>query len=228
MTKGIIFDIGETLIHNVGMDFKKSLSNLYDLSLCCKHEKNVFIEEGMKILNNIFNNRDNIEFKMKDYINSIIYLYDMKFNLNIDELEEVFALSSCKIELVDNVIEVLEYFKSKNYKMILLSNTSFSEKTVIKMLGYLAKYFDDIILSSEVIFRKPFPTIFEFGIKEMNMPLSNIYYIGNDYYCDVYGSYIAGINSIWFNEKKDKKNEKYYVKNFIEISSYIQLINMKF
>lgn len=228
MHKTIIFDMGETLVHNIGMDFTKSLEYLFESSKHCNVKKDVFIEGGMKILNDIFNERKELEFKMIEYIKLLIDFYELVYDKTIEELEEDFAFKSCKIEFVENSLQILQYFKNKNYQLILLSNTSFSRNVVVKMLDKMVDFFEHIIVSSETVFRKPNKYIFELGIKLSKNSIENIYYIGNDYYYDVFGSSNSNINSIWFNEKKLEKNNKYNVKKYIEIRDFIELINMNF
>ena len=228
MHKTIIFDMGETLVHNIDMDFTKSLEYLFESSKHCNVKKDVFIEGGMKILNDIFNERKELEFKMIEYIKLLIDFYDLVYDKTIEELEEDFAFKSCKIEFVENSLQILQYFKNKNYQLILLSNTSFSRNVVVKMLDKMVDFFEHIIVSSETVFRKPNKYIFELGIKFSKNSIENIYYIGNDYYYDVFGSSNSNINSIWFNEKKLEKNNKYNVKKYIEIRDFVELINMNF
>lgn len=228
MHKTIIFDMGETLVHNISMDFTKSLEYLFESSKHCNVKKDVFIEGGMKILNDIFNERKELEFKMIEYIKLLIDFYELVYDKTIEELEEDFAFKSCKIEFVENSLQILQYFKNKNYQLILLSNTSFSRNVVVKMLDKMVDFFEHIIVSSETVFRKPNKYIFELGIKLSKNSIENIYYIGNDYYYDVFGSSNSNINSIWFNEKKLEKNNKYNVKKYIEIRDFIELINMNF
>lgn len=228
MHKTIIFDMGETLVHNIGMDFTKSLEYLFESSKHCNVKKDVFIENGMKILNDIFNERKELEFKMIEYIKLLIDFYELVYDKTIEELEEDFAFKSCKIEFVENSLQILQYFKNKNYQLILLSNTSFSRNVVVKMLDKMVDFFEHIIVSSETVFRKPNKYIFELGIKFSKNSIENIYYIGNDYYYDVFGSSNSNINSIWFNEKKLEKNNKYNVKKYIEIRDFVELINMNF
>lgn len=228
MHKTIIFDMGETLVHNIDMDFTKSLEYLFESSKHCNVKKDVFIEGGMKILNDIFNERKELEFKMIEYIKLLIDFYELVYDKTIEELEEDFAFKSCKIEFVENSLQILQYFKNKNYQLILLSNTSFSRNVVVKMLDKMVDFFEYIIVSSETVFRKPNKYIFELGIKLSKNSIENIYYIGNDYYYDVFGSSNSNINSIWFNEKKLEKNNKYNVKKYIEIRDFVELINMNF
>lgn len=228
MHKTIIFDMGETLVHNIDMDFTKSLEYLFESSKHCNVKKDVFIEGGMKILNDIFNERKELEFKMIEYIKLLIDFYELVYDKTIEELEEDFAFKSCKIEFVENSLQILQYFINKNYQLILLSNTSFSRNVVVKMLDKMVDFFEHIIVSSETVFRKPNKYIFELGIKFSKNSIENIYYIGNDYYYDVFGSSNSNINSIWFNEKKLEKNNKYNVKKYIEIRDFVELINMNF
>ena len=227
-TKGILIDMGDTLIRNNNIDFSKSVNYLYNISSRCNCDKETFIVESLRILNDIFKERKIIEFKMIEYIELLMCLYDLSFDKNIEEIEEEFAYKSCEINMVEDAEQILQYFKKKHYKIILMSNTSFGRKIVLKMLGNLVDYFDDIIISSETVFRKPSGYFFDIGIRKLLLNKKDIYYIGNDFYYDVYGSSEAGINSIWFNEKCVKKDTKLIVENFIEIQKYSQLIDKNF
>lgn len=228
MNKTIIFDMGETLVHNVGMDFVKSLTFLYNISKNCNTTQEDFIDKSYSLLKEIFVKRSELEFKMKDYINNLIELFELSINKNLDQIEEEFAFNSCDIIKVDYVNEILQYFKNKNYQLILLSNTSFSKNVVLKMLGDLALYFEKIIVSSDTVFRKPNKNFFDLAIKYSKNNSKHIYYIGNDYYYDVYGAYNAGINPIWFNEYNCEKNNNLPDISCFEIKSYKELIDMKF
>ena len=228
MKKAILFDMGDTLVYNLNMDFNKGIKYIYTKTLKCNKDQNSFEVESFKILNDIFGARTVLEFKMIEYIKLLIELFELKFDESIEDIEEGFAYSICDIEFVLDAKKILEYFKNKNYKLILMSNTSFSRRVVLKMLGDLSDYFDEIIISSETVFRKPSQHFFEIGIRKLSLEKENIYYIGNDYYYDVYGSSNSGINSIWFNENNNSKKEKYIVESYKEIQKYSQLIEEDF
>lgn len=226
MKKGIIFDMGDTLFYNKNISFKRAIERLYNniknQEIINKEE---FIDKSYNVLQEIFNNRKELEFKMIDYLLYIKTLFDIEFNESLENIEEQFAYDSCDYILIDNVIDILKYFKSKNYPMILLSNTSFSKNIIVKILGDLSNYFDEIFVSSDYPFRKPNKCFFELGINKLNLAKRDIFYIGNDYNYDVLGSMNAGVNPIWFNENNIEKNTENNVK---VIRNYLSLIEENF
>ena len=60
MKKAILIDMGDTLIHNVDMNFRNSIDKLFEKAIKPKCIKSVFINEAINILNEIFNERKNI------------------------------------------------------------------------------------------------------------------------------------------------------------------------
>lgn len=227
MIKGIMFDMGDTLFYNTDISFIRSIEKLYE-SIINKENinKDFFIKKSYEILQEIFRGRKELEFKMIDYLFYIKKLFNIEYNNSLNQIEEEFAFNSCQYILIDNVKEILKYFKNKKYPLILLSNTSFSKNIIIKILGNLVDYFDEIIVSSDYPFRKPNKYIFELGInKFQNIDKQNIFYIGNDYNADVMGAINSGINPIWFNENKTENNSKNNVK---KIKNYLELIEENF
>lgn len=234
MKKGIIIDMGETIVHNYDINYENALHKVYALineKSKMEIDENNFVNYSLKILNQIFNNRSYIEFKMIDYIRLLKDMYNINFDVSIEEVELLFCLNSCKTKFVENIETILQYFKEKKYPVILLSNTSYSKLTIKTILGKLIQYFDDVIVSSDYPIRKPNKDIFNIGIKKIitnnKIDISDIYYIGNDYNVDVIGAYNAEINSIWFNES-NKKIINYNNIKCLEISNFIDLISMSF
>ena len=227
MNQAILIDMGDTIIHNYDVDYSRALSLVYEKSNNKNVSKEQYINYSLKILENIFSSREYIEFKMIDYLKQIIDYFNMTFDISYSELELFFALNSCKIKYVNNIELFLKHIKNKGYKIMILSNTSFSKSVIVAMLGELVQYFDDIIVSSDYVFRKPHFSFFDIGISRIQFPKDKIYYIGNSYYFDVYGAYQAGIKCIWFNEDKESKDEVLEA-IYQEINSYLELIEKDF
>lgn len=227
MNKAILIDMGDTIINNYEIDYSKGLSCVYDKAINPIISKEEYIKYGIGILENLFIVRKEIEFRMQDYLRQVNEYLNLKFDISYEKIEEIFAFNSSKVKLVSNIELFLKHLKQKQYQIIVLSNTSFSKNIIIKTLGELCQYFDDIIVSSDYSFRKPHFAFFNVGISRLNVDKENIYYIGNSYYYDVYGSYNAGIKSIWFNEQNEMVDHTLKCE-YKEIKSYTQLIGEDF
>lgn len=229
MKKGILIDMGDTIVHNLGMSFKRALEHVYELNKNKKVSKTKYLKDSLQIINDCFKTRTIIEVRAIDFLRLISETFNLEFDKPLEEVEIEFANSFSKIERVKNIEELLIYFKEKGYPIVVLSNTCFSNKTIRLMLGDLNKYFDDVIVSSEYMARKPYKAFFDLGLSKFKgVNKRDIYYIGNSFYNDVYGANNASIYPIWFNEKKEKKPDNLNVNDYIEITNYNQLIEMDF
>lgn len=114
----------------------------------------------------------------------------------------VFRCYSTKlIRLYDGVLEFLEALKKKGKKTFLLSNAQ-HDFTVpeIRMLG-LEKYFDDIIISSDVECRKPDPHMYRILFSRHGLKKEESIMIGNDFQTDIESAFNFGIKSLYIHQK---------------------------
>ncbi len=74
-----------------------------------------------------------------------------------------------------SIIKVL----GKNYKLGVISNTQKEHSAINKKRG-LFKYFNVVVLSNEVGFRKPQKEIFELVSKKMKIPFQNLLFVDDD------------------------------------------------
>ncbi len=228
MIKGILIDMGDTLIHNVNFNFSKALDALYDAFDNPIVSRQEFHKFENLVKEETFDKRQTIEIRCMDYIRLLMRRFDLHSKYTLEELEDIFVSNISQTVLVDNVIDVLEHFKKKNYKIIVLSNTMFSSSVISKELSQISSYFTEIIASGDYVVRKPDKAFFELGIGRMGLATNEIVYIGNDYYFDIYGSSLVGMKSVWLNEKELIPPKEFEVKDYIEIKNYKQLIDMDF
>ena len=103
-------------------------------------------------------------------------------------------------------IETLNYLKDRGYSVGIISNTSFSEKGLRKILRNigLEKYFDVVISSSSEAIKKPFPQIFDIFAGRIGVEKKKVVHIGDKYIDDVIGAYLAGLRGILYKGLWDK------------------------
>ena len=149
------------------------------------------------------------------------------FNLSgIDPLEMntiYLQLMPLQKKLFPDVIETLEYLKSKRYPMHIITN-GFSEVQHRKIESSgLGKYFDRIFISEEIQAPKPDKRIFQHALKCCNSKKSRSIMIGDSWESDILGARAMGISQVLVRNKTNKKqlpprnewgtDKKYYFEN---------------
>ena len=108
-------------------------------------------------------------------------------------------LCSSKPGLVDGARELMEYLKSKGYRMHMCSN-GFHEVQYKKLRACgLDTFFDHIILSEDAGYNKPSTQFFDYAFKVTGAPRESTLMIGDNYDTDISGARQAGIDVAWFN-----------------------------
>ena len=127
--------------------------------------------------------------------------------------------------LYEGSMELIEEL-SKNYKLSIVTNgLTFVQNRRIRK-SPIAKYFDDIVISEEILVSKPNPKIFEHALNNLNFgDKSKVLMIGDSLTSDIQGGINFGIDTCWYN-KDHKKNETeikptYEVSNFEEMKKVI-------
>ncbi|MDE7341595.1 MAG: HAD-IA family hydrolase, partial [Lachnospiraceae bacterium] len=81
-----------------------------------------------------------------------------------------------------------------------ISNISYAPSVVAERINRLLpeNAFEFIITSSNFIFRKPNKRIFDLALEKAELQPDEVWYIGDQYECDVKGSLNAGLMPIWY------------------------------
>jgi putative hydrolase of the HAD superfamily len=122
---------------------------------------------------------------------------------------------------------VLDFLDSRQKKLGVVSNTSFSSRILRRELEMhqLLRYFDFVVASADYGVRKPHPLIFSVAIKKMQLDPSEIWFIGNSIDHDVAGANTAGLFSVWYNrlgEESDSHRPDLEVKSWFEFQSILK------
>lgn len=125
--------------------------------------------------------------------------------------------------LVESADVILDYLKSKNYTLHIISN-GFQEVTERKcVLSGIDHYFKTITSADSVGVRKPNAAIFEYSLGLVKAEKEASVLIGDDWIADVVGSQNFGIDVIFFdvlNENPQQENLK-VIKHLLQIKDYL-------
>lgn len=222
----ILFDADETLF-----DFKKSEREAF---------KNTMIKFG-------FDYDENYHLKIYQEINTAIWkefekglitqakLKIDRFKRLSDRLEvsfdaEDFAKSYMEhladaSFLFDGSAELLEDLH-KSHKISIVTNglTAVQDKRIRK--STVAKYFDTVVISEEILISKPNPEIFEHTLNIIeHTDKSKVLMVGDSLTSDIQGGINFGIDTCWYNpnkiENKTSTKPTYEVSNFDELKELL-------
>lgn len=109
------------------------------------------------------------------------------------------VLTTEYIRLYEGVPELLQALREAGGKVYLLSNAQriFTEYE-LHVLG-IAKYFDDIFISSECAVKKPDERFFHMLLDKHNIDLAQSVMIGNDLRCDIGGAKKVGLDTLYIH-----------------------------
>ena len=90
------------------------------------------------------------------------------------------------------------------YRLGLLSNFTHAPaiKNLMERMG-LTPYFQALLVSGEIGFRKPHPMVFELLAEKLGIEKHYILYVGDDLEPDVFGARQAGLRPVWMTYVRD-------------------------
>ena len=99
---------------------------------------------------------------------------------------------------MSGLYECLSELLDMSFRLCLVSNgQSKNQRDKIKKLS-LDQYFEKIVISEEVGFKKPDHRIFKFALSEMGCSAEDVFFIGDHPVNDYKGSSVLGFTGIWF------------------------------
>ncbi|WP_346896548.1 HAD family hydrolase [Clostridium sp. UBA7503] len=228
----IVFDLFDTLLHDIKFDFNSGLCYLHDSILSEDTDKVEFLEYAVTYWKDLYDKRceDNSELAFEDELLDFKNKYGFKVNHPLEEILYNCALEINTTELFNDTISTLEQLKLLGIPVYLLSNSIFKKDVMKKFINQydLEKYFVNVHFSADYKIRKPHKDLFKIvfdDIKEYDASIEagQVYFIGDNFEADVLGAENFGFTPVFINRKQDTDINN---KNFIEIKSLSELLKV--
>lgn len=208
LPKMILFDYGQTLIAEQKFDGIKGTEAV--LQYAVKNKYHLSAEQIQARANEI--NREFGRFDPEkrhlfqiEIPNTMFtpYLYEsqgIEIALSNSEIDTVFWNAAAPGAPTEGIQEFLEYLKQKGIRTGVISNISYAPSVVEERINRLLpeNAFEFIITSSNFIFRKPHQRIFDLALEKADLKPEEVWYIGDQYECDIKGSLNAGLLPVWY------------------------------
>ena len=140
-------------------------------------------------------------------------LQKLGLHINPDDHRIAYALVSYfsaffdYCHLIPKTVSMLDCVRSE-YRLAMLSNFTHAPacRALVNYFG-LSAFFDVILVSGELGYRKPHPDVFNRLVDKLNVERDSVIYVGDNPEADVIGAFNAGIKPVWFTYAKDKRIE---------------------
>lgn len=215
--KMILFDYGQTLVNEQLFDGVKGTAAV--LRYATKNKYNKSAEEVQAYANEL--NRELGRFDPEkrhlfqvEVPNSIFtkYLYEsqgIEIALSAEEIDSVFWDAAAPGKPTEGIEELLAFLKEKRIRTGVISNISYCGNAVSKRINSCipGNDFEFIIATSEYLYRKPNKHIFDLALEKAELQPEDVWYIGDQYQCDIVGAKGAGLFPVWYIGAIDMKYE---------------------
>lgn len=226
--KAILFDMGDTLIHQYGSDFMKGTRKLMTFA---NNPNNVSAQVVQDRATNFTKELSTLQeqhhhdYSCRSFQKYLFESFGLEMKISPDEQEIIFNRTAFDREVVKDLDVLLDLLKKQEIRVAILSNTTFSENTLRDELSLynLQHTFEFVMATSEYTIRKPDKRIFEVALTKLNLNKEDVWYVGNSFKYDVIGANNAGIYPIWFNHEQ---KEPLTACSYTEIKNYQELIKL--
>lgn len=136
------------------------------------------------------------------------YLYEslgIRLSLAPEEIDRVFWDAAAPGTPTEGIESFLEYLYQNEIRTGVLSNIAYAGSVVGDRINRLLPkhHFEFVIATSEYLYRKPHKRIFDLILEKSELSADEVWYIGDQYECDIVGAKNAGLFPIWYRGAVD-------------------------
>lgn len=204
--KGIIFDLGYTLIDYKESGWPEIRQEALESGYSKLRSYNIDLPDFDTFVSEYHTRKEDyriraydsmLGWKITDAVRELLDEFKINDSSRFSQIfiESVYLIERKQMIVDKGITDTLKTLKNRKYKIGIISNTiypAFLHEKDLERFGWKG-YFDFQIYSSHEKYRKPHPSIFETGIKQMSLPAEKIIYVGDRYRMDALGSQKAGL-----------------------------------
>ncbi len=143
------------------------------------------------------------------------FMYDylqIEFEVPLSEIEQIYWDSASPGVVMPDAPEMLAYLGKRGIRKAIISNLCYSENALRSRLDRLfpGHGMEFVIASSEYMFRKPSPWLFQLALRRADLGAEDVWYCGDSPQADIVGASSVEIFPVWYENDSlvNSLNEK--------------------
>ena len=229
--KMILFDYGQTLINQARFDGVKGTEAVLKHAVRNKYNRTAEqVQAAADEINRELGrfdplNRHLFQVEVPNHMFTA-YLYasqGIEIPLTPEEIDRIFWDAAAPGVPTDGIGDFLAFLDQCGIRTGVISNISFCGRVVEERINSLIpdNHFEFILATSEYLFRKPNKRIFELALEKAQLSPEDVWYVGDQYECDVKGAEGAGMFPVWYIGAIDLSYEEH--KEILTVRSWKEL-----
>ena len=199
----ILFDYGHTLLYEPGFDFLRGEEALFEYVV--SNEKGLTPKEAYDFSQDLYDRigivRDmGLELHQWQFQRFLYEYLGIEFSVSPIEAERIFWNNVSAGAIMPNADKMLDAVNAHGIRSGVISNIGFSGTALTERINRLLpkNRFEFVISSSEYMFRKPSPMLFELALRKAELEAEDVWFCGDNVEADIEGSAAVGIFPVWY------------------------------
>lgn len=204
--KMILFDYGGTLMYETNVSPANGNKAIYPYISENPHQ--ITLEEFSDYLLKLFDEiralrGELIEIHEHTFLRHVLEHFDLKLSVSMEEAEWIIWNGVANAQATPGAAEMLNALHSRGIRTGIISNLCWSGEALTRRIRetFPAHPFEFILTSSDYIFRKPDPHIFEMAIRKSGLRADEIWFVGNEKQVDIIGAKNAGLFPVFYDDR---------------------------
>lgn len=230
LPKMILFDFCGTLAtekhfdnyHGLKKAFEDVGYDVSDLLLRKMSDKlSVFFKTSMELCK-----KYNVEIPNTKVLRSIIQSEGVNVDFDEERFDYMYWTNASHIEVVAGADLLLKYLKKEGIRTAIVSNISFSGRTVQRVLDEIIpdNGIEMVFSSSDYVFRKPDKLFFEIVLAQLGIQAEHTWICGDSLVNDVQSGLNAGIKTVYYCTDTSKMLDDKRITTITALTDMIDMI----
>lgn len=198
----ILFDYGHTILHEPNHNAENGNKAIY--KYIKDNPDNVSFETFNKTCIEMFAaikaDRGTLEIHEHHFLRLLCDYLNITLSVSIAEAECIIWNGISEGAVMPYASEMLDYLNSNSIRTGVISNNCFSGVALTERIDRLLpnNKFEFVLASSEYVFKKPHPLMFEIALNKAGLPADKVWFCGDSIHCDINGAHEVGMFPILY------------------------------